>query len=291
MPSPGALLCLASAAAFGAMGIFGKLAYEEGATVGTLLAARFVLAAALFWLVAACTRGATRPARAAPPRRRASRLALGAVGYSAQAGGYFAALERLDASLLSLLVYTFPAIVTVTAIALGRERASRRTAAALALASTGLVLVLAGAAAGALDPLGTALGPRGRGRLQRLHPQLGGHRRAHRPARAEHAGLHRRGDDPDARRPRRRRARPGRRERGGLRLAGRPRRRLDGRRRRPLLRRAAARRPDRRVDPVDARAGRHRRRWRSSSSASRSAPRSSPAARSSSSDACRCRVR
>ena len=32
MPSVGALLCLASAAAFGAMGIFGKLACEEGAT-------------------------------------------------------------------------------------------------------------------------------------------------------------------------------------------------------------------------------------------------------------------
>lgn len=157
MPSPGALLCLASAAAFGAMGIFGKLAYEEGANVGTLLAARFVLAAALFWLIAACTRGAGI-LRALPRRDIAIGLALGAVGYSAQAGGYFAALERLDASLLSLLVYTFPAIVAVTAIAIGRERASRRTAATLVLASTGLVLVLAGAAAGALDPLGTALG-------------------------------------------------------------------------------------------------------------------------------------
>jgi drug/metabolite transporter (DMT)-like permease len=33
MPSTGTLLCLASAAAFGAMGIFGKLACDEGATV------------------------------------------------------------------------------------------------------------------------------------------------------------------------------------------------------------------------------------------------------------------
>ena len=157
MPAPGALLCLASAAAFGAMGIFGKLAYGEGAGVGTLLATRFVLAAALFWLVVACT-GRARALRALTRRDAAIALALGAIGYSAQAGGYFAALDRLDASLLSLLVYTFPAIVTVSAIALGRERASRRTALALGLASTGLVLVLAGAAAGALDPLGTALG-------------------------------------------------------------------------------------------------------------------------------------
>ena len=258
MPSPGALLCLASAAAFGAMGIFGKLAYEEGANVGTLLAARFVLAAALFWLVAALTSGAS-VLRALPRRDIAIGLALGGVGYSAQAGGYFAALERLDASLLSLLIYTFPAIVAVTAIAIGRERASRRTAATLALASTGLVLVLAGAAAGALDPVGTALGLAAavvysayilssEGIAARIGPlALGTLVCTGAAATLTLGGVV--GGELD----------PGGVSVGGLRLAGRPRGRLDGRRRRPLLRRAAARRPDRRVDPVDARAGRHRR--------------------------------
>ena len=157
MPSAGALLCLVSAAAFGAMGIFGKLAYDEGATVGTLLAARFVVAAALLWLVVACS-GRARRLRALPRRDIGIGIALGAVAYSAQAGGYFAALQRLDASLLALLIYTFPAIVTVAAIMLGRERAHRRTAVALALASSGLVLVLASAGPGELDPAGTALG-------------------------------------------------------------------------------------------------------------------------------------
>jgi drug/metabolite transporter (DMT)-like permease len=157
MPSTGALLCLASAVAFGAMAIFGKLAYDEGATVGTLLAVRFGLAAVLFWALAAGT-GATRRLRTLSRRDLALALALGAVGYSAQAGAFFAALERLDASLLSLLLYTFPAMVTVAAIALGREQANRRTAGALVLASAGLFLVLAGAGAGALDPLGTLLG-------------------------------------------------------------------------------------------------------------------------------------
>jgi len=157
MPSSGALLCLASAVAFGAMGIFGKLAYDEGATVATLLVVRFVLAAALFWMLVAGT-GVARQLRALGHRDLGIAFALGAVGYSAQAGGYFAALQRLDASLLSLLLYTFPAMVTVAAIALGRERANHRTTAALVVASTGLVLVLAGAGAGALDPLGTVLG-------------------------------------------------------------------------------------------------------------------------------------
>jgi drug/metabolite transporter (DMT)-like permease len=157
MPAAGALFCLASATAFGAMAVLGKLAYEQGATVGTLLATRFVVAAALLWLLVLFT-GRISSLRALSRRDAALALALGAVGYSAQAGAAFAALERLDASLLSLLLYTYPAIVTVAAIALGRERASRRTVLALLLASTGLVLVLAGAAAGALDPLGTTLG-------------------------------------------------------------------------------------------------------------------------------------
>jgi drug/metabolite transporter (DMT)-like permease len=157
MPSRGALLCLASGVAFGAMAIFGKLAYEEGVTVGTLLAVRFALAAVLFWALVARSSGGLARVRAISRGDLLIAFALGAVGYSAQAGAYFAALRRLDASLLSLLLYTFPAIVTVAAIALGRERASRRTTAALLLASAGLVLVLALRGTGALDPLGTAL--------------------------------------------------------------------------------------------------------------------------------------
>jgi drug/metabolite transporter (DMT)-like permease len=153
----GTAACLASAAAFGAMGIFGKLAYEQGVTVGTLLSVRFALAAALFWLVlVASGRGAAL--------RRVARgdvalaLALGAFGYAAQAGAYFAALKRLDASLLSLLLYTFPAMVTLAAAALGRERLTRRSVLALLVASTGGVLVLGGAPSGSLDAVGTALG-------------------------------------------------------------------------------------------------------------------------------------
>jgi drug/metabolite transporter (DMT)-like permease len=151
----GTLFCIVSAAAFGAMAVLGKLAYLEGATVGTLLATRFVVAAAVLWLVLVCA-GRLRALRTLSRRDLAIALALGVIGYSAQAGAAFAALDRLDASLLSLLLYTYPVMVTVSAIALGRERASRRTVLALALGSGGLVLVLAGAA-GALDPIGALL--------------------------------------------------------------------------------------------------------------------------------------
>jgi drug/metabolite transporter (DMT)-like permease len=156
MRSSGTLLCVGSAAAFGAMAVLGKLAYDEGATVGTLLSVRFVLAAALFWALVLAS-GAADELRALRGRDIGTALALGAGAYALQAGCFFAALARVDASLLSLLLYTFPAMVAVAAIVLGRERANARRFAALALASCGLVLVLASAEAGALDALGAAL--------------------------------------------------------------------------------------------------------------------------------------
>jgi drug/metabolite transporter (DMT)-like permease len=156
MGRTGALFCLASAAAFGAMAVFGKLAYDEGVTVGTLLPARFLVAASVLWLLLAAS-GRLATVRALPRRDALLALALGAVGYSAQAGAYFAALERLDAGLLGLVLYTFPVMVTVAAVALGRERFTTRSGLALALACGGIGLVLAGAAGGALDPAGVAL--------------------------------------------------------------------------------------------------------------------------------------
>jgi drug/metabolite transporter (DMT)-like permease len=150
----GPALCVLSAASFGAMGIFGKLAYEEGVDVWALLLIRFGLAAVVLGAVAA-VRGAIQ---VLGPRAVVAGLLMGCVGYATQAGLYFLALERMDASLLSLLVYTFPAMVTLAAVLIGRERFTRRRVAALGVASVGTALVLAGAGTGALDPLGTAMG-------------------------------------------------------------------------------------------------------------------------------------
>jgi drug/metabolite transporter (DMT)-like permease len=158
MASTGRLLCLGSAAAFGAMAIFGKLAFDEGATAGTLLSVRFVLAATALWCIALVRDHGLGAVRSPARRDVAAGLGLGACGYALQSGCYVLALERIDASLLSLLLYTFPAIVTVAAVALGRERFDRRRVLALALVSAGLTLVLAGAGTGALEAAGVALG-------------------------------------------------------------------------------------------------------------------------------------
>ena len=86
-------------------------------------------------------------------------------------------------------------MVAVAAIVLGRERADSRRLGALGLASGGLVLVLASAKAGALDPVGTALALTAAVDLHRLHPRERGHRRAAAAEPALRARLHRRGGD------------------------------------------------------------------------------------------------
>ncbi len=149
----GIALCLLSACGFGVMAILGKEAYGAGLGVTTLLAGRFVLAAAAFWAIVAFR----RPAR--PPRRViVAGLGLGAVGYAAQAGLFFSALERMDASLVSLLLYTYPALVFGGALLLGRERMRRSTMGALVLCSGGTALVLLGGSSGSLEAVGVALG-------------------------------------------------------------------------------------------------------------------------------------
>ncbi|TWD81693.1 threonine/homoserine efflux transporter RhtA [Kribbella amoyensis] len=136
------------------MAIFGKLAYDSGVVLGDLLLFRFAIAAALL-LVIARARGVLR---GLPRRSVLAGLAMGGIGYATQSGLFFGALERMDASLLALILYVYPVLVMIGAIVLGRERASVRRIAALVIASVGTALVLGGAASGGLDPLGAAMG-------------------------------------------------------------------------------------------------------------------------------------
>ncbi len=149
--STGVALTITSAVTFGATGVLAKAAYSSGVSVSSLLGARFAIAAALLWAIVAIRRTSLPPARLA-----AAALALGAIGYAGEATLYFSALERLDASLVALLLATYPAVVVVVAIALGRERADRRRAIALCASIGGAVLVLGGARVSGLDGLGLA---------------------------------------------------------------------------------------------------------------------------------------
>lgn len=147
----GAALCLVAGASFALQPVLVRIAFDGGATVASVGAIRFALAAAVLALVA------RRALAAAPLLSLLPPFALGATIYGLETGLFFASLERIDVSLASLLMCSYPALVVAGAVALRRERASRRRAAALAVALTGVALVLAGGVGGALDPVGIGL--------------------------------------------------------------------------------------------------------------------------------------
>lgn len=146
----GTILCVVSACSYGATGIFGKLAYDEGLTLTGLLAARFSLAAIVLWALVATLGRAGRPSR----RGAATGIALGLVAYTAQTGLFFLALTRLDAGLAILLVYIAPVLVAISAVAFGREQLSAAQVAAVVVAVCGTALAATGSGLGQVDGLG-----------------------------------------------------------------------------------------------------------------------------------------
>ena len=151
----GFFLILLSASGFATMAIFGKQAFDAGFDVAEVLAARFTIAAPLLALVVRATRGSFASLRLTRTRLLPV-LAMGAVGYAVQATLFFTALSRISASLTGLLLYLYPALVTVGAVLLGRHRLTRLTFIGLvtALVGTGLVV---GFPEGTLDAVGVAL--------------------------------------------------------------------------------------------------------------------------------------
>jgi drug/metabolite transporter (DMT)-like permease len=133
------------------MPIFGRQAFAAGVELVPMLALRFLLAAAMLWALIALRRRSLGSLRGV-----ALGALLGLCGYSVQAGLYFGSIQRIDVSLASLILYTYPALVTVSAVALGREKATRRKLAALALATSGVALVVGGGT-GTIDWLGAAM--------------------------------------------------------------------------------------------------------------------------------------
>ncbi len=127
----------ASAACFGTLPIFARLAYASGVDTSTLLLLRFSIAAALMWLLLAA-RGA------AVPRGKglAMLVGMGAIGYAGQAFSYFTAVRLASAGLAALLLYLYPAIVAVLSRIVFRHRLSRLQVIAVGMALAGSLLTI-----------------------------------------------------------------------------------------------------------------------------------------------------
>ncbi|MZP29141.1 EamA family transporter [Heliobacterium undosum] len=151
----GLFLVIISALAFGSMAIFAAIAYDYGAQVPTVLAVRFCLAAALLWLVVIIRKETYR----VDPKTLAGLALLGAVGYGTMSFCFFTAVQRLTPGLAALLLYTYPVIVYVLSLLMGRERVGWTNMTALCATAAGMVLVLgASLETAAFDGVGAAFG-------------------------------------------------------------------------------------------------------------------------------------
>jgi drug/metabolite transporter (DMT)-like permease len=155
----GAMFVALAALLFGGTVVLGKLLANRDFPVTSMLAIRFAIAAALLAATLAVLRQRLRPASG----EARGLIALGAVGYAAESALFFLALGNGTASAVTLLFFTYPALVAVYSAVLGLGRPSGLTIGSLVAAMAGAGLVvgssgdLAVSGAGVAFALGAAL--------------------------------------------------------------------------------------------------------------------------------------
>ncbi len=145
----GIVLIVISATAFASMAIFAHYANAAGANPLGLMIIRFTLAAFILAALLLTMRQAL-PAFNSKPFWVA--FAMGAVGYAGQSMGYFTALNHARAGTVALLLYLYPAIVTVLAALFLHERLTLVKLGLLALSFIGMAFtIFSGGATSASD--------------------------------------------------------------------------------------------------------------------------------------------
>ncbi len=164
MPASGYLAVVGAASMFAWLGVLSRWAYDGGMEPLPFVAWRAgigaLVLAAVVALAASRGRPVVRPWRLG--RRQQVSLALATLMGLLLNMAIFAAFSRVTIALALLAFYTYPAMVAVAAVALGREQPSRATLLALVLALGGMAVVVAGgldpAAGVVVDGLGVLFG-------------------------------------------------------------------------------------------------------------------------------------
>lgn len=143
----GLFLITISAASFGVMPIFARLAYEAGSNPITVLFLRFSLGA-LFMVILMAVRGTALPRG----RYLLILFLMGGLGYVGMSLCYFNALTMVSAGLVSLLLYLYPAFVTILSTIFFKAPLTRSKISALGLSMAGTFLTVG------LDEGGKVLG-------------------------------------------------------------------------------------------------------------------------------------
>lgn len=133
----GMIFVVISAIAFGAIPVFARAAYHAGSDPISVLFFRFSIASIIMI--------PSMIVRKIPfPRGRflIGLILMGGIGYVGQSFCYFTALTMASAGLVAILLYLYPAIVTILSTLLFKERITGLKVLALLLALTGTVLTI-----------------------------------------------------------------------------------------------------------------------------------------------------
>jgi drug/metabolite transporter (DMT)-like permease len=146
VPLSGLLIVIGSASLFGMLGVMSRFAYDAGMEPTAYVAWRATIGALVLGVVVAWR--ARRRLTALVSLRSLPRRAQAALFAAALAGMVlnlcmFIAFDRITIALALLGFYTYPAIVAVANVVLGRERMDATRAVALGLAIVGMVAVVA----------------------------------------------------------------------------------------------------------------------------------------------------
>lgn len=137
----GFIYVLLAGIGFGFLGIFGRLAYQSGLTIGELLTFRFTLATALLFFGLLIF---NRKLIKLSLKQISISTALGVFGYAVFSTLYFKSIEGISVPLAALLLFTFPIFVNLGAYFFLKEKMSKQQLASLIIACLGLGILLWG---------------------------------------------------------------------------------------------------------------------------------------------------
>ncbi|MCF0111746.1 MAG: EamA family transporter [Erysipelotrichaceae bacterium] len=137
--SSGIILVAISAASFAFLPIFARIAYEAGTSTYSLLFLRFLVATVFMFSLMLIQK------KALPSKKdMLCYVILGAAGYVGQSFCYFTALNYASAGVVSLLLYTYPALVMIGSVVLFHEKVTVSKVVSLVLALIGAGVIIGG---------------------------------------------------------------------------------------------------------------------------------------------------
>lgn len=137
----GPLQVLLSGCCFGLLGIFGKLAFSMGLSVGELLTWRFLIASLVLGLALLFKKASWLDIGL---KQTVISLLLGICGYAVFSTLYFESIRGVTVGLAALLLFTFPLFVNIGSFLFLRERMGILQVLNLLLSSAGLVCLVWG---------------------------------------------------------------------------------------------------------------------------------------------------